>query len=151
MPSEFHQLKHSIKRHFISHQHVRNAQNSEMKLVQTISAPIAICSTAYYVLRNSLKASAFTHLIHMQSISGTDVGNLCHSKKTLFKLRSHITTEIMGCVTQFCKTTTCVSLVADKVTLNGQAMEVVGIIAIIPDAKPGEIIQSLVIGAPIAQ
>lgn len=149
LPTKFNHLKFSIKRHFNTTQHRINVDNCEKKLVESRSIPHAICCTAYYVMKNSIKADAFTGLIYMQSLSGIPVGNSCHSKKTFQKLRVCFTEEIMKSVRTFCERTTCVSIVADKVSIRGNTFELVGLIAIIPQAEDGKLIQALVIGSPI--
>ena len=47
--------------------------------------------------------------------------------------------------------TPCVSWIADKVTVNGRTLDITGLITLVPEAPASDLIQSVVIGAPVVR
>ena len=67
------------------------------------------------------------------------------------RFRDAFSEVVLDAVARHVEEAPCVSLIADKVTVNGRTIDITGIITIVPDAPSTDIFQSFVIGAPVVK
>lgn len=156
LPREFVSLKNVIRQHFSGGMHTRKAE-AKMKEQQDLQARLKaagtistrVLRTAYVVLKKSHSREQFEDLLVLQHENGLNVGDLCHSGSQMTRFRDAFGTAVLDSVRRHVEQAPCVSWVADKVTLNGRTIDITAVITIFPEADDNEMIQSVVVGAPI--
>ena len=107
-----------------------------------------VTRTAYHVIKHSLPRDQYEKLIVLQHENGLDMGDKCHSGMQMPRFRDSFYEVIMSAVAHHVKEAPCVSMIADKVTVNHRTLDVTGIMTIIPEA-PAVSFQSFVVAAPV--
>ena len=156
LPREFINLKQAIRTHFSGASHNKNeaakkkaqaARERQEKAARAVS--IRVLRTAYHVIKRSHPRAEFERLIVLQHMNGADMGDLCHSGSQMARFRKAFGDSVLSALTRHVQHSPCVAWVADKVTLNSRTIDITAIISVFPEADAGELIQSLVVGAPV--
>ena len=158
LPSRFRTLKEAVTRHFTSNKHLsaleKRAAEQGAEIARKGEAGtigMRVWRTAFHVLRKSHSQSEFEELIVLQHRNGLDMGNINHSKKVMAKARDLFAEVMLSMLTKHISFQPCISLLADKVTICRRTVDITAVITVIPDALPGQMIQSFVIGAPVVK
>ena len=158
LPRQFVRLKAAIRSHIATAYHGRmeaaaqkekSEKEARDKACNTVS--IRVLRTGYHVIKESLSRELFEKLIVMQHINGLNVGGLCHSGSQMNRFRDAFASVILDSVARHVQETPCVSWIADKVTVNGRTLDITGLITLVPEAPASDLIQSVVIGAPVVR
>lgn len=158
LPSSFRALRRSIRSHFTGAKHHTAA--SKKKLADEIETgkfgkrhivATRMIRTGYTLLKRSLPYTLFEDLVVMQHSNGTKVGNINHSRSLMPVLRSEFCGLLREQLSSFIREQPCVAVCADKVTVANRTVDVTAILAVVPNAPPGELIQSFVVGSPVVK
>ena len=158
MTQRFRSMKQNVGEHFRSagHREAKKAQQDKEKrqnarVVVDSSAASQVLRTTYMVLKNSLGHGMFEDLFVLQHLNGTTVGNINHSRMMMATARSTFHDVILGKVREHVSKQPCVSVMADKVTVARRTVDVTAVVLLMPNAKPEEIFQTYVVGAPVVK
>ena len=156
IPKPFSRLKESVKHHLASkrhveakQKHVRDAEHALSREKSNRSACRNSLMAAYHVIKHSMAHVMYEKTIVLCNMTGSGMGDLCHSSAQMHRFRDAFCDVILDGVARHVDRMPCVSLVADKVTVQHRTIDVRGIITIVPKAPCDQLIQSLVIGAPV--
>lgn len=156
LPATFKSLKQNVHIHFSSVTHKQAAANASKDAVKiagmfakNVSVSRRALRTGYHVLKKSLPRSAYEDLVVMQVRNGLNLGDLNHSGFFIPTLRDQVHTVMLERIARFINEQQCVSLVVDKITLWKRTLDVTAIVVTVPLAPEGNIVQSLVIAAPV--
>lgn len=156
LPVEFSRLKKNIKEHISGRHHCSEKEASEesrkeqeQRSAVAGTVGVRVARTAYYVLKNSMPQQSFENLVVLQHLNGLNMGSMGHSIAQMPRFRSATYEALMEELKAHVDRQPCVSLIADKVTVNHRTVDITGIISVVPDAPPGQMVQTYVIGAPV--
>ena len=158
LPTSFRLMKLAVTRHLKSAAHLMKAENNakqaeanKAREKRAMTAEMNVLRTAYLLIKESGSGESFSNRILCHSICGTDVGNINHSKKLLPQARQAFCDVIIKKVKDHVASQPCVSVLADKVTINRRTVDVVAILTVVPGAPSSSIIQSYVVAAPVVK
>lgn len=158
LPVRFKSLRLHVTEHFVSARH-RDTKKAHMdkeakdkaRVSVDSSAASRVLRTTYMVLKHSLGHTMFEDLIVLQHLNGADVGNINHSRMMMATARSAFSEAVVDKTREWVSRQPCVSVLADKVTVARRTVDITAVLMMVPDAKPDNIFQSFVIGAPIVK
>ncbi|XP_043189268.1 uncharacterized protein LOC122375015 isoform X2 [Amphibalanus amphitrite] len=158
MPTAFSRLKESVREHLISKTHKRcleaKTRDSEKEAKAARlqgSVSYRVIRTAYHVIKHSMPQLQFEKMITLQDINGLNMGNIGHSFMQMNRFRREFFLEVLELLTRHISRTACVAVMADKVTVKHRTIDITAVMAVVPEAPSGHLIQSFVVGAPVVK
>lgn len=148
LPSEFLNLKKSVMRHQHTITHQKNLKKINVELNDP-NVKLKVLRTAYHVVKNGYAHEEFPNLIFLQTINNSQMGNTNHSTSLIQKVRNELHITVLNNIKNFVEKTPCVAFVADKVTVNRRCYDILALQIIATEAPSNQMIQSIVIGAPL--
>lgn len=156
LPSAFKSLRVAVKNHFQGAHHAKNKKKRAEKEAQTESqtavskmTAMRVLRTGYYVLKRSLPHAAFEELVALQHVNGARMGTINHSAGLMPKLRVEFCDVMRTMLSRHLVAQPCLSVCADKVTVERRTIDIVAVTTIVPEAAPENLIQSFVVAAPV--
>ena len=121
------------------------------RLRETDAVAHRVLRVGYYVLVNSLPRARFEELIVLLHASGVNVGDKNHSAMQMASFRDAFFDEMLAMIKKHVASQPCVSVTADKVTLNRRTVDITAIFTVVPNTPPEHLVQTLVVGAPVVK
>ncbi|XP_043231410.1 uncharacterized protein LOC122386354 isoform X2 [Amphibalanus amphitrite] len=156
IPKPFTRLKESVKHHIASKRHrdavekaKRDSAHAETRERLRQSACRNSLMAAYHVMKHSLARVMYENTIVLCDLTGSKMGDLCHSGPQMQRFRHAFSDVVLDHVARYVERMPCVGIVADKVTVQHRTVDITGILTLVPEAHCDELIQSFVIGAPV--
>ena len=158
LSTSFKTLRTSVRTHFSSKAHAdmadkvrENASEEGQRAAGDDTAAERVLRAAYHTVVESGSHRSFERQVVLLHKSGADIGDKNHSSGMMVKARDAFHEVMLDEVKTFVEKQPCVSVVADKVTLNKRTVDITAINLVAPSAPPGDMLVNLVVAAPVVK